>query len=64
MAKILVVDDEPNIREVVSLYVRREGHTSTVIDGPIPSGVMPESSVVLLPRLRGTESERPSPLGQ
>ncbi len=26
MAKILVVDDEPNIREVVGLYLRREGH--------------------------------------
>ena len=26
MAKILVVDDEPNIREVVDLYMRREGH--------------------------------------
>lgn len=27
MARILVVDDEPNIREVVSLYLRRDGHT-------------------------------------
>ena len=27
MAKILVVDDEPNIREVVELYLRRDGHT-------------------------------------
>ncbi len=27
MAKILLVDDEPNIREVVGLYLRREGHT-------------------------------------
>ncbi len=26
MAKILLVDDEPNIREVVSLYLRRDGH--------------------------------------
>lgn len=26
MAKILVVDDEPNIREVVDLYLRRAGH--------------------------------------
>jgi DNA-binding response OmpR family regulator len=26
VAKILVVDDEPNIREVVGLYLRREGH--------------------------------------
>lgn len=27
MATILIVDDEPNIREVVGLYLRREGHT-------------------------------------
>ncbi|HYF61728.1 MAG TPA: response regulator transcription factor [Herpetosiphonaceae bacterium] len=27
MTTILVVDDEPNIREVVGLYLRREGHT-------------------------------------
>lgn len=26
MAKILVVDDEPNIREVVGLYLRQEGY--------------------------------------
>jgi two-component system, OmpR family, response regulator ResD len=27
MAKVLIVDDEPNIREVVGLYLRRDGHT-------------------------------------
>ena len=27
VAKVLVVDDEPNIREVVGLYLRRDGHT-------------------------------------
>ncbi len=27
VAKILLVDDEPNIREVVGLYLRRDGHT-------------------------------------
>jgi DNA-binding response OmpR family regulator len=27
VAKILVVDDEPNIREVVELYLRRDGHS-------------------------------------
>ncbi len=27
VAKILVVDDEPNIREVVGVYLRRDGHT-------------------------------------
>ncbi|MBA4116766.1 MAG: response regulator, partial [Rubrobacter sp.] len=26
MAKILIVDDEPNIREVVGLYLQRDGH--------------------------------------
>ena len=26
MTTILVVDDEPNIREVVELYLRRDGH--------------------------------------
>lgn len=26
VAKILVIDDEPNIREVVELYLRRDGH--------------------------------------
>ena len=26
MAKILVIDDEPNIREVVGLYLQQEGH--------------------------------------
>lgn len=26
MAKVLIVDDEPNIREVVVLYLRRDGH--------------------------------------
>jgi DNA-binding response OmpR family regulator len=26
MAKVLVVDDEPNIREVVGLYLKRDGH--------------------------------------
>src|ERR687897_1765252 len=26
VAKVLIVDDEPNIREVVALYLRRDGH--------------------------------------
>ncbi|MGI9048439.1 MAG: response regulator, partial [Rubrobacteraceae bacterium] len=26
MAKVLIVDDEPNIREVVGLYLRQDGH--------------------------------------
>jgi DNA-binding response OmpR family regulator len=31
--RILVVDDEPNIREVVELYLRREGFEVSVGDG-------------------------------
>ena len=35
MARILVVDDEPHIREVVGAYLSREGHAvATVADGP------------------------------
>lgn len=30
VAKILVVDDEPNIRDVVGLYLRRDGHAIVV----------------------------------
>ena len=33
MAKVLVVDDEPNIREVVGLYLRREGHAVVSASG-------------------------------
>ena len=34
MATILVVDDEPHIREVVALYLRRDGHeVLTAVDG-------------------------------
>jgi DNA-binding response OmpR family regulator len=34
VAKILVVDDESNIREVVGLYLRRDGHSVvTAADG-------------------------------
>ncbi len=32
MVKILIVDDEPNIREVVGLYLRREGYTVVEAD--------------------------------
>jgi DNA-binding response OmpR family regulator len=35
MARILVVDDEPHIREVVGAYLTREGHAvTTAPDGP------------------------------
>ena len=31
MARVLVVDDEPNIREVVGLYLRRDGHETGLL---------------------------------
>ncbi len=34
MTKILVVDDEPNIREIVGQYLRRDGYTVvSAVDG-------------------------------
>ncbi|MGB3635100.1 MAG: response regulator, partial [Rubrobacteraceae bacterium] len=62
MAKILVVDDEPNIREVVSLYLRRDGHTVvSASDGEEALYLFrrtdPELVVLdlMLPRLNGFE---------
>lgn len=35
MAEILIVDDDPNVREVVEMYLRREGHgIVSAADGP------------------------------
>lgn len=75
MAKILVVDDEPNIREVVGLYLRREGHTVfPAADGEEALELfrreLPDLVVLdlILPRLGGLEvcrriqSERRVPL--
>ncbi len=75
MAKILVVDDEPNIREVVGLYLRRDGHAVvSAADGEEALRLYRQSRpdlVVLdlmLPRLGGLEvcrrmqSERRVPL--
>jgi len=49
------------------LYISLEdfggGCSSTTSEGPIPSVVMLESSVVFLPRLRGTDNCSLSPLG-
>ncbi len=75
MVKILVVDDEPNIREVVGLYLRREGHIVVeAADGEealelyrrhLPDMVVLE---LVLPKLDGLEvchliqSERRVPL--
>src|ERR687894_2603073 len=62
MATILVVDDEPNIREVVGLYLRRDGHTVvSATDGEEALEVYRESEpdlVVLdlmLPKISGLE---------
>lgn len=62
MATILVVDDEPNIREVVGLYLRRDGHA--VIDAADGEEALrlhrqhqPDLVVLdlMLPRLNGLE---------
>ena len=62
MAKVLIVDDEPNIREVVGLYLRRDGHTVvSATDGEEALEVFQESEpdlVVLdlmLPKMSGLE---------
>ena len=62
MAKILVVDDEPNIREVVGLYLRRDGHeVVSATDGEEALEVFARSEpdlVVLdlmLPKMGGLE---------
>jgi DNA-binding response OmpR family regulator len=62
VAKILVVDDEPNIREVVGLYLRRDGHeVVSARDGEEALKVFGESGpdlVVLdlmLPKVSGLE---------
>ena len=62
MAKILIVDDESNIREVVGLYLRRDGHDIvSAADGEEALAVFRESEpdlVVLdlmLPRIGGLE---------
>lgn len=62
MATILVVDDEPNIREVVGLYLRREGYTVVAAaDGEealrLHRQHQPDLVVLdlMLPRLSGLE---------
>jgi two-component system response regulator ResD len=62
VAKILIVDDEPNIREVVGLYLRRDGHDIvSAADGEEALAVFREGEpdlVVLdlmLPRIGGLE---------
>ena len=62
VAKVLIVDDEPNIREVVGLYLRRDGHdVVSAADGEEALGLFRSSQpdlVVLdlmLPKMNGLE---------
>jgi DNA-binding response OmpR family regulator len=62
VARVLIVDDEPNIREVVGLYLRRDGHdVVSAMDGEEALEVFSESEpdlVVLdlmLPKISGLE---------
>jgi DNA-binding response OmpR family regulator len=64
-ARILVVEDEPSIREVVSLYLRRAGYQVTVVeDGQAAmttlSGQTPDLVVLdlMLPKVDGLEITR------
>lgn len=59
-ARILVVDDEPNIREVVEQYLQREGYeTLTVADGEEAVARAADADLVvldlMLPKLDGIE---------
>jgi two-component system response regulator ResD len=62
VAKVLIVDDEPNIREVVGLYLRRDGHTVVLAtDGEEALEVFRESEPdivildLMLPKISGLE---------
>jgi DNA-binding response OmpR family regulator len=62
VAKVLIVDDEPNIREVVGLYLSRDGHeVVSAADGEealrLFHGLAPDLVVLdlMLPRLGGLE---------
>lgn len=65
MSRILVVDDEPNIREVVGLYLRREGHEVVpAADGEEALELYAESRPdlvvldIMLPKIGGHEVYR------
>src|SRR5947209_33920 len=62
-ARILVVDDEPNIREVVERYLRREGYdTISAADGEQALAAADDADLVILdlmlPKLDGIEVSR------
>jgi DNA-binding response OmpR family regulator len=62
VAKVLIVDDEPNIREVVGLYLRRDGYevvsaadgeeALSLFDSAVPDLVVLD---LMLPKLGGLE---------
>ena len=62
MAKVLIVDDEPNIREVVGLYLPRDGHeVVSASDGEealsVFGSVVPDLVILdlMLPKVGGLE---------
>ena len=64
-ARVLVVEDEPSIREVVSLYLRRAGYQVTVVDNgqaalDALTSQLPDLVVLdlMLPRVDGLEITR------
>jgi DNA-binding response OmpR family regulator len=64
-ARVLVVEDEPSIREVVSLYLRRAGYQVTVVDNgqaalEALASQLPDLVVLdlMLPRVDGLEITR------
>jgi DNA-binding response OmpR family regulator len=64
-ARILLVEDEPSIREVVSLYLRRAGYQVTVVDNgqaamDALASQLPDLVVLdlMLPRVDGLEITR------
>ena len=64
-ARVLVVEDEPSIREVVSLYLRRAGYQVTVVDNgqaalDALASQLPDLVVLdlMLPRVDGLEITR------
>ncbi|WP_027883194.1 response regulator transcription factor [Meiothermus rufus] len=63
MANVLIVDDDPAIREVLSAYLRQEGYEVVeAADGLEALGKIPQASLVvldlMLPRLSGWEVAR------
>ncbi|MEM7034441.1 MAG: response regulator transcription factor [Chloroflexota bacterium] len=65
MPHILVVDDEPNIREVVELYMRREGYNvSVAADGEAALQIVAETPPdliildLMMPKMGGLEMTR------